>query len=350
MSRIAPAPLQDFATDVLIACGITADDARIVARHLVAADLAGVPSHGVGQLVRYCTAIDSGRVNLRPRMTHSATGAILHVDGDGAFGFVVAEQAMALAIGAAGVHGVGLALVRNSSHFGRGAPYAMQAAKAGMIGVVLSNAAPTVALLGGRTPEIGTNPIAFAAPAGASGPFLYDMAITGVARGRLRRAAEAGEALAEGIAVRPDGQPARTAAEAMAGVLLPFGGFKGANIAMTVEILAGVLSGAAVGREVRGMHAGSSGPAGTGHFLMAIDIAAIMPLAAFEARLRGWLDGVAARAAADGAEEVRLPGIRAATTTQANMDAGVALSQATRRALAGLAGRVGVAVPDWASP
>jgi LDH2 family malate/lactate/ureidoglycolate dehydrogenase len=265
------------------------------------------------------------------------------VNGDHGIGFAVAERAMTLAIGVAQEQGVGIALVRNSNHFGRGAPYAQQAVDAGMIGVALSNASATVAVWGGREPEIGTNPIACAVPVAGEQDFSFDMATTAIARGRLRRAAEAGEAVDPGVAIRRDGEPALTAAEAMAGVLLPFGLHKGSNIALLVEVLAGVLPGAAVGREVRAMFMDTDQPAGTGHFLMAIDVAAVMPRAAFEARMATWLEQLRARSPASCG--FRLPGDRAAETTRDRLRDGVPLSTASARALDDLADALTIARP-----
>lgn len=337
--------LQKFAVEALTASGLCPAHADIGARHLVAADLAGVPSHGIGHLAAYCAALRRGMINGTPQIGTERRGAVLTVDGDRGLGFAVAEHDMAAAIDVARQQGVGIALVRNSNHFGRGAPYARQAADAGMIGLALSNAGATVAVWGGREPEIGTNPIACAVPVAGGTPLAFDMATSAMARGRLRRGAQAGAPLPPGVALQQDGTPALTAADALAGVLLPFGGHKGSAIALLVEVLAGVLPGAAVGREVRAMFMDTDQPAGTGHFLMALDVAAAMPRAKFEARMAGWLDQIRTRPAAAGVGRIRLPGDRAAVAAQTYLRDGIPIPDGVAQALGALARDLGLAPP-----
>ena len=155
--------------------------------------------------------------------------------------------------------GTATSAVRNTNHYGIAGWYALRAAEAGLIGISLSNTSPLVAPTRARQPLIGTNPIAIAAPAGRFGAFCLDMATSTIPRGRIEVAARRGELLPVGWAIDAEGRPATTPEAALAGALHPLGGeeatggYKGYGLALAVDLLTGVLAGAAFGPNIIGL-------------------------------------------------------------------------------------------------
>lgn len=338
--------LRDFAARLLNAVGVRETEAAIVADVLVSTDLRGVDSHGLARLPVYVDALARDMINARPNITvEPGASGVARVDGDNGLGFLAAQRAMVTAIDLAAVQGIGVAAVHRSNHFGAAGHYAAHAAARGSIGLVLSNASPTMAAFGGREPILGTNPLAVAIPRRDAPPIIHDMATASIARGRLRLAGTDDEPLPEGLAVTREGLPARTVGEALDGVLLPFGGAKGGGLALIISILAGVLSGAGFGRGVRTMYSDSTAHADVGHLFLALDIEAFMPREAFFTRLEDMLAQVKEGAPAVGFREILLPGERAARIAAERAVTGIPLAPATVRSLKEKADALGIALP-----
>jgi LDH2 family malate/lactate/ureidoglycolate dehydrogenase len=186
MYRIALPEATNFAQQVFVAMGCSEIDAAIATDNLLAADLRGVESHGLARLSGYVRLWQQGRINTHPAIKiirQNATSATM--DADAGLGLVVATQAMDLAIEKALVTGAGFVAVQNSNHFGIAGNYAMRALPKGLIGIASTNASPLVAPAGGKDRLLGTNPLAFAIPAGVEPPFVLDMATTTAANGKL---------------------------------------------------------------------------------------------------------------------------------------------------------------------
>jgi LDH2 family malate/lactate/ureidoglycolate dehydrogenase len=155
-----------FGRRLLLAHGLSEEDATTVASCLVRADLRGVDTHGLQYLPHYLDRVRRGLINAKPKLNFQCVmPSIGGLDGDNGFGFVVATRAMAEAIDMAREFGVGIVTCRRSTHFGMAANYMLQAMDAGMLGMVFTNASPGMPPWGGRDPIIGTSPIAFGAPA-----------------------------------------------------------------------------------------------------------------------------------------------------------------------------------------
>jgi LDH2 family malate/lactate/ureidoglycolate dehydrogenase len=179
-----------FGRRLLVAHGLSEPDAGTVARCLVRADLRGVDTHGLQTLPHYLERVRRGLINPRPDLkVERVTPMAGSLDGQDAFGFVVATKAMEEAIEMAGEFGVGIVSARRSTHFGMAANYALQAMDAGFIGIVFTNASKAMPPWGGREGLLGTSPIAVAAPGGKEMPFDLDMSPAVAARGKIRRAA-----------------------------------------------------------------------------------------------------------------------------------------------------------------
>jgi LDH2 family malate/lactate/ureidoglycolate dehydrogenase len=196
---------------------------------------------------------------------------------------------MRLAVVMARETGVGVVGVRNSNFFGAGSYYVNMAAEAGMVSFAASNSFPKVAAHGGTLPVLGTNPLAFGAPRRDGCHFLLDMATSAVAGSTLRQKQTSGETSDVSLTA--------------AGALLPFGGAKGFGLAMMVEIVAGVMTGAGVGAGVASMYRDLEKPGNNGHFMLAINAGRWLALEDFEERIEAL--ALAVKASGPG---VALPG------------------------------------------
>jgi LDH2 family malate/lactate/ureidoglycolate dehydrogenase len=281
--------LRDFMTRVLEKAGVTPEDAAIAADVLLAADMRGVESHGIIRLFSYyANRISKGLVNPHPQMrVLNESVASLALDGDNGLGHPTAYRAMERCIEKARASGVAVATVRNSNHYGIAGYYAMMALPHDMIGLSFTNAGPLVAPTYGRTAVLGTNPIAVAAPAAAQSPYVLDMATSIVPIGRITVYQKAGLEIPYGWGVNQAGEVTTDPDEVLhGGALMPLGGtdvmrgYKGYGLALMVEILTAVLSGAAFGLSAD--HASDTDVSSIGHCFAAIRVDAFRPLDEFK--------------------------------------------------------------------
>ena len=344
--------LRTWTARLIEALGTPADIAADVATVLVASDVRGVASHGTARLPNYVALIEAGVMDpaARPVM-ETRRPALTRFDARNGWGHHASRVAVDAAIDSAGTLGTATSLVRNSNHFGIAGWYALRAAERGMIGISLSNTSPLVAPTRARQPLIGTNPIAIAAPAGRFVAFCLDMATSTVPRGRIEVAARRGETLPIGWAIDGEGRPATTPESALAGALQPLGGseasggHKGYGLSLAVDVLTGVLAGAAFGPNIVGLFS-TSGPSDLGHAFMVLDPAAIDPPGVFERRLEGYLEQlVAAPTAPDAPGRVLVPGEPEAEAARRSADHGVVIDAVHAAKLRELGDRLGVAFP-----
>lgn len=285
-----PAPaLRTYMIRVIEAAGATSEDAAITADVLLSADLRGVESHGIIRLFPYYSRrLRDGLINPRPEpRVLNETLAILALDGDNGLGHPTGYRAMERCIEKAQQSGVALVTVRNSNHYGIAGYYAMQALARDMLGISFTNAASLVAPTYGSTAILGTNPIAVAAPAGQHLPYVLDMATSIVPSGKITVYEKAGLPIPYGWGIDRDGLVSTDPhAVSHGGALMPLGGtdemrgYKGYGLALMVEILSAVLSGAEFGRNVDAdpHHQLSR----IGHCFIAVCIDAFRPLDEFK--------------------------------------------------------------------
>jgi ureidoglycolate dehydrogenase (NAD+) len=212
---------------------------------------------------------------------------------------------MRCAIEAARQTGVGAAVAFNCNHFGAASYYAVIAAEAGMIGLCMCNAGPSVAPFGGASPLHGTNPIAYAAPGGREPPIVLDVATSVAAHGQVFKALRRGQPIPPGWALDADGRP--TTDPRGAKTLLPFGAHKGYGLAVLVDVLTGALSASTVGLDVR-QHDVDREHAGQSFFMLAIDPQAFGGGPAFGERVDALRRQIRAVPPAEGFGEVLAPG------------------------------------------
>jgi len=341
-ASVMPNQLVSFATRVYRELGVPEADATILADTLVQADLWGHQSHGVLRLSWYAARIQSGVMQAKTSPEYVVdAGALVVMDGRDGIGQVLASRAIRDAIRRAKKHGVGVVGLRNSNHFGTAMYYTLMAARAGCIGVLLTNASPAMAPWGGRKKAVGTNPWSIAAPAGRHPPMVVDIANTAVARGKVYLAKQKGVPIPLGWALNAIGEPTSDPAEAIDGIILPMGEHKGYAIAMMMDVLSGVLTGSAFGSAVNGPYQFDK-RSGCGHLMIVMNIDAFQPLSVFNERMEQLIQATKAVPLAEGFDEVFYPGELEAINERRNRQLGIRLPDDTIADLRKMAKTVGV--------
>ena len=335
--------LRPFLASLFGKAGLGDDDALFCAECLVRTSLWGKDSHGVMRTTHYVRRLLSGAVNPRPRISVvRGTAALETLDGDNGPGFVVGRAAMRRAIALAREHSVGVVGARRSSHFGAAAIYARLAAEVGMVGIAMTNSVAKIVAPGGARPITGSNPIAVAVPTYDGFPFVLDVSMSAIAGGKLLLAAQRGERIAPGLATDAGGRPTEDPAEAFAGLWLPMAGIKGLGLSYAIDILSGVITGASFGLAMKSQYADAREPSGTGHFMIAIDVRAIMDPDDLRVRMSEFMCSIKSSPMKDGAAEMMVPGERAYLTERERMTTGIPLSPGVLTELHALAEELGV--------
>jgi LDH2 family malate/lactate/ureidoglycolate dehydrogenase len=342
---ISTETLAAFCRDALMAVGTPDGDAELVAASLTTADARNIGSHGVVRLLPvYVRRLQAGATKAKPDIqVVRRHGVSSLVDGDAGLGQVVGRRAMQLAIATAREQGAGVVGVRNSSHFGTGAFFVEQAVRDGMVGLAMSNATPNMPVAGGMSRFLGTNPFTIGVPGPGERPLMLDMATSVVARGKIVMAEKEGLTIPSGWAIDNDGYSTEDATAALRGAVLAMGGYKGAGLALMIDVLAGVLSGAAFGPHVVDLYDQTGRHQNVGHLFAAIAIDAFMPLAEFRARVGQFIAEVREQPRLPGVERIFLPGEIEQEAELQSRERGIALSAAGWQELDVLAETLGIA-------
>lgn len=313
-TRIFIEELEAFCVEAMRYYGIREADAQLTAHILVMTDTWGVHTHGTRQLRPLLRNFPIGRLDANATAEVVNEGAAWAlVDGHHSLPFVTAQRAMDIAIEKAKTCGIGFVSVFHTSHFGAAGNYAVQAAQAGMIGLAMCNADPTMTVPGARGKVLGTNPIAYAIPGGTRPSVFMDIATSAVAANKVIRAKLLGEAIPSGWLVDDAGLPTtdpRGFPEQ--GALMPMAAHKGYGFALLVEVLAGVMSGAALTSNqpswIPNMLNDSPGFADQGQMFIAIDAGATLPQDTFNERMTWLVDYLHDVPKASDHSRVYLPG------------------------------------------
>lgn len=272
-SLITEAELLTLGASTLAALGLPNEDAADAARILVYADMFGIHTHGVERILSYGERLKIGGIKARAAVTATPLSpSIISIDGDNGLGPFVGMRALEAAMEAAKTNGLALALVRGSNHFGPICPYSYIAAQNGFATLIGSNATTTIAPWGGSEAKLGNNPFGFGLPNPGGDPLMLDMAMSVVARAKIRSAAKAGERIPDSWATDRDGNPTTDPAAALGGFLQPVGGHKGYGLALVVDLIAGLLSGAAYLSHVKSWVDTPEEPQNLGHYFLLIDV------------------------------------------------------------------------------
>jgi L-2-hydroxycarboxylate dehydrogenase (NAD+) len=336
--------LHAFITRSFVACGFPEEDADTAAGLMVKADLMGQDGHGVFRLPMYIKRLRAGGLNPTPefRCLEDRTATAL-IDGDNGLGHLVMHHATQLAIEKAKTTGVAWVGARHSNHAGPASLYAMMPLEHDMIGLYVAvGSANHLPPWGGTEMLLSTNPIAVAVPSAKNPPIVLDMATTVAAYGKVKTAAQRGETMPEGWMIDRQGKPLTDPTRASEGFLLPIGGPKGYGLSLIFGILAGVLNGAAFGRDVVDFNADSETTTNTGHFILALDIKAFADPDVFRADIdRVWAE-VKSSPRLPGFDDIRLPGERLDRVTQERTANGIPLAGALRAQLDDMAASLGI--------
>jgi LDH2 family malate/lactate/ureidoglycolate dehydrogenase len=247
---------------------------------------------------------------------------------------------MTLAIELAGEYGIGAVGVRDSTHFGIAAYYAMLALPHDFVGLAFSNAGPEIAPWGGTQAIVGTNPWAVAVPAGREWPVVLDMANSTSGKGMIGWYLREGRSIPDDWALTADGRRTTDPEEGLDGTLFPLGGAKGFSMAVIVDALTGVLTGSAFGRACFGPEHQN-----VGHLVVALDVSRLGPVAAFKARMDELIQEIRSSPAAPGSDGVYLPGEPEHRRAEERRREGVPIEAGKFEALLNLGRELGVQTP-----
>lgn len=329
--RVEWESLKKYITEVFSSLKVPRKHAEIAADVLVTADLMGIESHGVQRLRRYTIGIQIGSVDPKADVSIvKETDSTALIDGGSGLGQVIAYKAMEIAIEKARRVGVSVVGVRNSHHFGIAGYYALQAVKSGLIGIVMTNSEALVSYTYTVGRNIGTNPIAIGFPTKNPPPILFDAATSVVPIGKIEVYAKEGKKIPLGWALSPEGKLVDDPMEVLnrkcsllplGGLGEEFGGHKGAGLALLVDVLCGVLTGANYGMFVK--HTTDKERANVGHFMMAIDIDKISSLDLFLERIENYKSYIKGLRKISENFEVWVPGEKAWLTMKTRKRIGI---------------------------
>lgn len=324
--RISPASLRQVVQAIFERVGVEPGDAALGADVLVTADVRGVDSHGVSNMLRtYVQRIRDGEVKPRPQWrVIQESPSTATIDCDTGLGIMIAPKAMAMAIDKAKRTGIGAVAMRNANHSGMASYHAMLALAHDMIGMCLTAAGPQVLPTHGAVPRVGTNPIAVAVPAKTMHPFVFDAATSVVAANKLQLAKRLGTDIPgnfladmEGNIIREPGPlPEKYQLLTMGGTR-ELGSHKGFALAMVIDIMCSVLAGA--------VPSGFSARGPANHFVAAYNIAAFTDVDEFKERMDWYLREMEATPPAPGYDRVMTPGLEEAEMEVERMAKGIPL-------------------------
>jgi len=341
-------PVQDlhsFCVEALTKAGVGEADARTTADVLVTTDTWGTFTHGTKALRAYIRRLRGGglRINGMPRVVEEGPAWAM-VDGDSSLGMVSSVFAMNTAMAKAATAGIGLVGLRNNCHYGAAGYYAAMAIPRSMIGISMANDIPTVNAPGARGPVMGSNPFGFAAPAGQEKPILLDMATSAVAGGKVYAAAQLGKSIPDQWIVDAEGLPSTDPKMfPHAASLVPMAGHKGYGIALLIETLSGILTGASIaGHVLSWSFDDSSRATGHGAAFLAVHVEAMMPGSSFRERLQQTMREIREAPKARGHDRIYLPGEMEWERRERALREGIEMPEDVLAVLRQLAGEAGL--------
>lgn len=326
--RFTEKELVELGTRLLLTSGMCKADAATIAQDLVAADMRGLYSHGISRIPMYLKRIDCKCVKPVPDIKiEQVAPAVLRVDGDDGMGFLVAHKAMEEGMKLAEKTGIAMVGCTHSTHYGMAALYVKQAVDAGYCCMVYTNSSPALPVCGGRTTFLGAAPFAAGMAGGYESPaYVLDMAMTKTARGKIRVAMINNEPIAEGLALDSEGNPTTDAKKAFEGVCLPFGGPKGAALAMLMDMMAGMYTGSNYAGDVSSLYYRFDEPQNLGHMIFVMKADMFMNLDDYKKKMDIYYKRLKALPKAAGVDEILMPGEPEERKTEASRKNGILLS------------------------
>lgn len=301
--------LRSFCQKLIMKQDVCEEDAFIIADNLTDADLCGVESHGVSRMTIYMKRLETGVVSNKFEIkTEKEYPASLALNACNSMGMLAGIYAMKRSVEKAKETGCCFTTVNNSNHYGMSAYYLNIPAASDMVGFTATNAPPNIAPWGSYQAYMGTNPLGISVPRKNSEPIILDMAPSVVAMGKVILAAKLGQSIPEGWALTNEGLPTVDAKKGMEGTVLPIGGPKGYGLALFVDILSGILSGAQFGPHINNMWNDFENPQNAGHVFCALDISKFVDVDEFKERIEQMIKEIKALPKNPGVDEIFLPG------------------------------------------
>jgi LDH2 family malate/lactate/ureidoglycolate dehydrogenase len=301
-------------------------------------DLFGVHTHGVSRLESYAERVKAGGAKARPDIrVERGAPSIARLDGDRGLGPHVGMRALETAMEMARESGTGIVFARDSNHFGAIGPYNYLAAREGFASIIGSNSSTTIAPTGGRDARVGNSPIGFGVPRPGGDPIILDMAVSVVARAKIRDALKAGKPIPDTWATDREGNPTTDPKAALDGFLLPIGGYKGYGLALVVDLFAGVLSGAAYLTRVQTWVDAPATRQDLGHFFFVIDTSRLGSTAWLAERMDDFVEILHSTPPADAAKPVMVPGEMQMERFEQQRRDGIAMDEGVLEMMARLA-------------
>lgn len=333
--------LYECAVEILTACGESAENAEIVAKNLIRADARGISTHGTYLLTPIWKRAQAKQLSL-PTCARKLIdeGATAVVDGGDGLGAVAGILAVKIVLQKAKQYGIASVLIRNTNNIGALACYTEGIAKEGMVAIMSCNAAPAMAPWGGAEAFLGTNPFAIGIYTGHDMVFSADMASSVVARGKIRKAARNGESIPDNWATDNEGNFTTDPNAALKGALLPMSGPKGSAIALAVDIISGMLSGAQYAPNLKSFHT-PEGATGVGASLIVLDISRFMELGVFQKHMESYIESIKDMKKAKGFDEIFIPGEIEYNKEQKSYKEGIELDEKAAEAIDSLLEAIG---------
>jgi LDH2 family malate/lactate/ureidoglycolate dehydrogenase len=324
--RLSYEELKTFSEKLLTSFGVDPWCAASVAEMLLDAELTGVATHGVTRLAIYMQRMEKGLVSKGNDIEIVQEGpSSVVIDAHNTLGAPAARFAMERCVDKAADTGCCFATVRNSNHFGTAAHYTKMAARQGMIGFACTNLTGKIAPYGAAEAFMGTNPISVAVPT-EDDVMVLDMTPSVVALGKLILAQKLGQQIPLGWALDQEGNPTTDPAAGRKGSLLPIGGPKGSGMAIMVEVLSGILSGAGYASQLHDLYEFDA-PQGVGHFIGAVDIGHFIDLQEFCRTVSNMIREIKSLKCAAGFDEILMPGERGAKCAKNKLAEGIEVPQ-----------------------
>ena len=311
--RINSKVLHTFVVNILHAVGIEKKYAETAADVLLEANLCGVDSHGVRMLPGIIKLIRNGKVNPTGSIKIiKETPVISHLDGDRVIGSVIGVYAMNMAIEKATASGIGLVVVKNSTHWGRPAYYPTLAARKDCIGICFTNTEANMPAWGTKDHRLGNGPLSIGAPRIGTNPVVLDIAMSQAAWGKIAIFKQLGKKAPLGWGLDSEGNPTDDPDAIMKSrQLLPMGQHKGAGLSLMIDIMTGILSGGLNSAELVAEGKHQPWASAYSQTFMAIDISCFSPLDEFKTRVDELIAHVKSAEPSEGFDEILIPGERA---------------------------------------
>lgn len=319
--------------------GMCDKDCDDLVQILLLADLFGLSTHGFSRIESYGDRLKIGGINPRPNIQiERLAPAMIGVNGDNGVGPVVGMHALNAAMEAAAEFGIAIAFARSSNHFGPISPYSLIAAEKGFASIIGSNATTTIAPWGGSDARLGNSPLGFGVPNPNGKPFLLDMAMSVVARAKIRNAFKRGEKIPNTWGTDAQGNPTTDPKAALDGFLLPIGGHKGYGLALMVDMFAGLLSNAAYLTHIKSWQDSPDEPQNLGHFFILIDTRRLGSSQWLSERMIDFANILMDSPPADPSKPVIVPGVIELEKLAKQRQSGIVLSSETLNLLKQYAG------------